>query len=321
MAIALEVCRQRIRDNLNNISKTNLFQAIFAAPEYYFSQPSKSAFRVPMNEDAQVQTEWYILRLSRENPKTVIMPGTVYYEKKSFRDVHGTKLDREKTTVVPTWNKSSKDRRHKAFSQLSDAMMRDFKDDDTLPYVGYSTDTVIPVGPTGLPLPSMLTKWDALYEKTPQLVRNTTYLYLNGTRHAKYDKQTDFHESLNAPDNMVFVPGTQDECPFIGEYKFGVEICADHAIGRLRRRSPTGLAFHIVASDYVANNVINMSMGKQGYFLHASTHKEQTAVYYKDENGHIAPIKDKEKGYLGEHKFGTSSFSFWLLPLPEALKK
>jgi hypothetical protein len=62
-------------------------------------------------------------------------------------------------------------------------------------------------------------------------------------------------------------------------------------------------------------------MGKQGYFLHVSTNKEQTAVYYKDENGHIAPIKDKEKGYLGEHKFGTSCFSFWLFPLPEALKK
>ena len=86
---------------------------------------------------------------------------------------------------------------------------------------------------------------------------------------------------------MVFVPGTQDECPFIGEHKFGVEICADHAIGRLRRRSPTGLAFHIMASDYVDNNI----------------------------------IKDKEKGYLGEHKFGTSSFCFWILPLPEALKK
>jgi predicted amidohydrolase len=321
MSLALSLCGGRIHDNISKISKTNHFQAIFAAPEYYFSQPTKGDFRVPLNEDDQVDTEWRILHLSRAYPKTLIMPGTVYYKKRSIPLCLRSKLNREKAMVVQTIDKRSKDRRQKAFIQLSDAMERDFKDDDTLPYVGYSASTKVPIGPTGLPLPSMFTKWEALFDKKPELVRNTTYLYLNGTRHGKYDKQTDYHESLNAPDQMVFVPGTRDECPIIGGYKFGVEICADHGIGRLSRRSPAGLAFHIVASDYVKNAMGNMAMGKEGYFLHASTDKDQTGVFYKDENGHIAPIKEKEKGYLGEHKVGRGNVSFWLLPLPEALQQ
>jgi hypothetical protein len=311
---ALKKSHKRLLDNMGEISKTNPFQVIFAAPEYYFTEPGK--IRIAMDETTKTRLEHAILALSRKYPTTLIVPGTVYYWKPMLKPSGALKLDRKNAQFVQTT--ATKDRRDKALSRLSDAMLRDVKDEWhrlAISEEGLATSSYHGTrGPTGLPLPSMLKKMDSLMERTSFIVRNATYLYLAGTRHGKYDKQSDYHESLCAPDDMVFVPGTRDECPVIGKYKFGVEICADHALGRLKKRSPTGLHFHIVASDSVVNNENHMAMDKEGFFLHASSDPNQNHVYYKGKLGAIACLLGNE--YLGEANCGDGTVHFWLLPLP-----
>jgi hypothetical protein len=84
----------------------------------------------------------------------------------------------------------------------------------------------------------------------------------------------------------MFVPGTQDECPEIGEgtrkFRFGVEICFDHGNGVLKHRAPGNLQFHIVVSDSVPTRPGNMAMRNGGYFLHASTDYNESVVYRRD---------------------------------------
>ena len=160
----------------------------------------------------------------------------------------------------------------------------------------------------------MVTKMDALAEKTSAVVRNATYLYLNGTRHGKYDKQSDYFESTCSPDEMVFVPGTRDECPVIGRHRFGIEICADHALGRLKKRNPTGIHFHVVASDSVDNIETHMAMTEHGYYLHASSDEDETGVYYKDAKGMITELDGDE--YLGSEPCGGGDLHYYLVKLP-----
>jgi hypothetical protein len=151
-------------------------------------------------------------------------------------------------------------------------------------------------------------------DKTRYLVRNETYLDLNGFRHAKYNKQTDCFESLSSPDEMVFVPGTRDECPVIGKHRFGVEICLDHAVGRLKRRNPAGLHFHILTSDYIDSEVAHMAMCDQGYFLHASSEPQETLVYQRDTTGAIKVLTGDE--FIGGVDSDAGRLRFWLVPLP-----
>jgi hypothetical protein len=263
--------------------------------------------------------EHKILTQSRSFSKTLIVPGTIYYWKPLLRRAFSYKLNRETGQVVTT--RTDKDRRDKVLSKLTNAMVRELElgggfsqliSDDGLAAHPIGSHT----GPTGLPLPSMMTKFESLMDKTSYVVRNETYLYLNGIRHAKYDKQTDCFESLSAPDEMVFVPGTRDECPVIGRHRFGVEICVDHAVGRLKRRNPSGLHFHILTSDYTDNELHHMAMGNDGYFLHASSAPDQTQVYHKDKSGSIKALSGHE--YLGDVKSDGGRLRFWLLPLPPA---
>jgi hypothetical protein len=315
MERALKKCQAMIAEKADKLSKTSPFQAIFAAPEYYFTE--RGSIRRPMAEATKVGLEHKILTQSRSFPKTLIVPGTIYYWKTLLRKAFSPKLNRDSGDVFATT--TDKNRRHKVLSKLTDAMLRELELEAK--FSGLVSDQGLaahPIrfqkGPTGLPLPSMFTKFESLMEKTSCVVRNETYLYLNGIRHAKYDKQTDAFESLSSPDDMVFVPGTRDECPVIGRHRFGVEICLDHSVGRLKRRNVAGLHFHIVTSDATDNEVEYMAMGNQGYFLHASSDPNQTHVYHKDKAGSINVLLGDE--YLGDVESDAGRLHFWLLPLP-----
>ncbi|HVK08554.1 MAG TPA: hypothetical protein VM597_07225 [Gemmataceae bacterium] len=311
---ALEMCSRELYDNANAISKSNPFQVIFAAPEYYFTAQGNQ--RTPLDESARAHLEGILLGMSRKYCRTLIVPGTLYYQKPLLRPVGTHKLDRRTGKIDVTT--APKDRRDKALGQLSDVMFRDVRDPNTRLMItneALATSNLNGVkGPTGLPMPSLVTRMEALAEKTSAVVRNATYLFLNGTRHGKYDKQSDYFESMCSPDDMVFVPGTRDECPVIGRHRFGVEICADHAYGRLMKRNPAGLHFHVVASDCVDNVEAHMAMTEHGYFLHASSDEAETGVHYKDANGRITELLGDE--YLYSEACGDGKLHYYLVKLP-----
>jgi hypothetical protein len=78
------------------------------------------------------------------------------------------------------------------------------------------------------------------------MARNTSLIYLNGKKQAKYHKAQDFHEVLDAKGDTVYVPGDSVPTFAVDGLTYGVEICLDHAYGSLRTRLPAGQAPDVV---------------------------------------------------------------------------
>jgi hypothetical protein len=113
------------------------------------------------------------------------------------------------------------------------------------------------------------------------MMRNTAYLLYNGKVRFKYNKKGDFHESIGAGADTVFIPGDRHGLtdPIEG-VTFGLEVCLDHQFGLLRAGFPPGKAaphVHVVVSDKTDNNPTNMHARK--YLVHASTSGPQTSVW------------------------------------------
>jgi hypothetical protein len=174
-------------------------------------------------------------------------------------------------------------------------------------------------GPAASCVPSMNVLADKLLDKNskPRKIHNVTFLLLNGTVWGSYDKHTDFYEAKSvSPDQSMFVPGTQDECPVIGDgvrkFRFGVEICFDHGNGVLKARRPANLHFHIVVSDSVENQKAHIAMKNGGYFLHASTEHGQSVVWHLTEAGQL---EDNMKPVQAT-THGPDFLDFFLIKLP-----
>ena len=179
-------------------------------------------------------------------------------------------------------------------------------------------------GPTFSNVPSINKLADTLLDPNtkPRKVHNVTSLLLNGTVWGTYDKHRDFYEAKSlSPDLSMFVPGTQDECPEIGDgvrkFRFGVEICFDHGNGVLRRRRPANLHFHIVVSDSVPNQEANMAMDSGGYFLHASTNHGATVVRRRSENGLLEANMKATRPMTS----GPNFLDLFLIKLPRPLAR
>lgn len=318
---ALDACNWHVISQARSLSESNEFQAIFAAPEYFFTAAAKH--RLPMIEPSKVELESKLLGISKQYKKILIVPGSVYYCKPLIKRAGALKLDRQAGKLVQTT--APKNRKEKMIANLTKAGVRDLNqmggnDIDLGRYVVFQEGAVGTGAISGRNVPSVMEKQDAISNRNALVLRNSTYLFLDGKRYGKYDKQSDFHESLMAPDQMVFVPGTKDECPEVGRHKFGVEICMDHAVGRLKKRNPTGLDFHIVVSDHVKNDRTCMAMGEFGYFLHASSNASETSVTWRDDAGGLTDLTHDKGCHFDSTPLGSGRLDFWLLPLPQDLK-
>ena len=279
------------------IDATNEFSTILAVPEYFFT--GKSTLRWPLNETDKATLEHKLCLLSGINDKILLVPGSVYYYKAT-----------------------NANRRQKAETRLNDRGMADLKrfGKEAFDY-NFTDGRVGTNNATGLQVPSLVEKMEKV--KTGPLniglLRNVAYLILGGQRVGKYDKQSDYHESLLSPDDMVFVPGTDKECPAIGQHRFGVEICFDHALGRLKKRG-VDIDFHIVVSDYANNKEPHMAMGRFGYFLHASTEASQTKVYQRASDLSLQDLTNEPSKRCGSVPLYGGRLESFLLKLPKILK-
>ncbi|MGD0858751.1 MAG: hypothetical protein ABR912_05490 [Terracidiphilus sp.] len=269
--------------NQAELQLDNPFMGIFIAPEYYFTKPSQLGVREFLDLTSKLTLDANLKGLSREFPKILLVPGTIHYE------VEMTANDKVQTgyqLLQAAKNRILRENKLANPKEVLDVGM-DHYDHDPANY---------PL--TWRDVPSMNRLADNLLAKNtkPRKIHNTTCLLLNGTVWGTYDKHTDFYEAQSiSPDQSMFVPGTQDECPVIGDgvrkFRFGVEICFDHGNGVLKRRAPANLQFHIVVSDSVQNSEANMAMKSGGYFLHASTDHGKTVIRRRGEGGQLeAPM-------------------------------
>jgi predicted amidohydrolase len=297
---ACDKAKEVTNAHLADLDPTNEFSTILVAPEYFFT--GKWPHRSPMLETTKVTLDQHLEQLSDACKKILLVPGSLYYFK--------TTTDK---------------RRKKAVARINDRGMTDLKlfGGEEAFYYNFTKESVGSHYATGLKVPSLVDKMTAASEGPLRLglLRNTAYLFLDGNRVAKYDKQSDYHESLNSPDDMVFVPGTDKECPRIGAHRFGIEICFDHALGRLNKRGIGDLDFHIVVSDYADNNQAHMAMGRFGYFLHASTNTSETKVYFRGRDLSLTDLtNDPTKKCAAPIPLHGGTLQFFLLKLPKVLK-
>jgi predicted amidohydrolase len=284
------------------LQQDNAFLGIFIAPEYYWTLPDPLGKRQFLNVESKNRIELALKQLSKTYPKILLVPGTIHYD---------VQLDTQsKIEAGYQLLKAAKDRilREQALANPKSVLDRSMQHQ-----------------PTGVnsKVASMNELADNLLDKKTALkkVHNLTYLLLDGTVMSQYDKHTDFYESKSiSPDRSVFIPGTQDECPEIGnatrKFRFGVEICFDHANGVLRRTTPTNLHFHIVVSDHVGNQLANVAMNNTGYFLHASTKYDNSVVWHKLANGQF--VDETFSMNLKSIPVGADHLDYYLLQLPNA---
>jgi len=263
--------------NQAELQLDNPFTGIFIAPEYYFTKPSPSGTREFLDLTSKLTLDVNLKGLSRQFPKILLVPGTIHYE------VEMTANDKVQTGYQLLQAAKNRILRENALANPKTVLEGEMHHRPTGPFSNvFSMNSLAD---------------NLLAENTkPRKIHNVTCLLLNGTVWGTYDKHTDFYEAKSiSPDQSMFVPGTQDECPVIGDavrkFRFGVEICFDHGNGVLMSRKPANLHFHIVVSDSVPNQTGHMAMKSGGYFLHASTDHGETVVRRRGEGGQLeAPM-------------------------------
>lgn len=317
----LDSCLARLSRQISISSAGHSFngpiQGVFLAPEYFFSAQGNK--RAPLEELHYYQVERELYGLSKKYPEILIVPGTIFYKKNSLRPQHPVAAFKvnEKTGKRDLKKTSDPDRRVRLGFELLEAAK------NTQKVLGKSAVMQGDIRTaTNHIVPSHLELADTLLDKSklPGVARNAAYLFLNGRRYAKYDKQTDFKEALsNSPDNLMFIPGTKDQCPEVLGYRCGMEICYDHANGVLSKRAPANLHFHFVVSDWADTTLANMAMANGGYFFHASTNYQQASVFWRSAAGILFNLTEAVSVHVYSEPVGSSShLDLYCLPVPPA---
>ncbi len=286
----LRAAAERLLAFAGGVPGEGSFDAILAAPEYFFSARDGEGKRLPLTEADRLSLEVKLQELSRHYPRMLMFPGTLFYAKELIRpEGAGKKFgpsglrDTQKTTGA--------DRRERYAAKLQRAIDEAPKlfDNPHEAVTHWSQDT----------------KDDSIFspplshihhvmgnrDHNPKVVRNAAYVLLNGRRIAKYDKRADFFETRgSAAEDLAFVPGTERQCPVLDGYRIGVEICYDHQIGALARRGVNDLRLHVLLSDPTTVVEANMAMMKGGYFLHASTDYKEAGLWERQRNGVIRKL-------------------------------
>lgn len=292
-------------------------KVILAAPEYQYT--AETDFRCPMTEAKKVLVEEQLRQKSEANPSILLIAGTSHYYKSEIRPAGAALLKVNPDTGVRDVPKGDVSRRERAKLKLEIA-----KSDAHVVGLGFLVDqgdvrrAVDGSGKVIHNVPALNKLGEELDKPASKLrfVRNVAYLFHAGRRMGKYDKQTDFSEAMNnSPDVLMFIPGTEKQCPEIANRRYGVEICYDHCNGVLARRNPGELQFHVVLSDWTNTRPGHMAMSGGGYYLHASTNGAESAVYRRPPEGG-GPVKLTP---TATKTIGTDKLDFYVIVEPSRM--
>jgi predicted amidohydrolase len=308
-------CSQCIGEKKDQIDADLPFRGMVVCPEYFFAD-FVSSRREPLNEQQKDLVQAYLLKLSADYPKILLIPGTIFYAKNVVRPQEAARkmIKSGKHAGERTGELKTADRQEKAVRAMHTALSMGASSSNDWVRDTTTSDKVL----GGKQVLSMNDKYRALRDgKATTYCRNRSYLLLGGAQIGRYDKQTDFRESTaNVPDEMIFIPGTQNQIPEVAGFKFGIEICFDHGNGVLKNRG-VPVHFQIVVSDWVNTHTSNCSLVPGGYFIHASTNSGETKLYWNATTG-VTDLTDTNnyKVRIRHAKSGDKEIRFFLLSLP-----
>jgi len=291
------------------------FDTIVVAPEYYFIDRHPTD-RLPLDEVAAIRLQARLLGLSARHHRILIVPGTIFYSER----MNSEKVVKAKANALAAEFAA----RRRAGPAARDATVkpsdlfgtrkpknRGLKRPDAPagPHVvdvrGVPGTATSQAELQSLELGDASDSYWGTKKGLPNIVtglradsrraRNRAYLLLAGEVHGMYDKHSDFFEVGKAPDRYFFIPGTRELCPEIGGYRFGVEICADHRLGVVKRNT-TALDFQIVLSDFIEIIPRNIVVRDGGVYIHASSSPASSAVVVRGSNKLYRKMKFKTAG-------------------------
>ena len=143
--------------------------------------------------------------------------------------------------------------------------------------------------------PGMLAEWaQTTLGTATHMMRNTSYALMGGNVILKYNKRGDFHEAIGERGRTVFQPGERPGLLTLTaqgrNFTFAVEVCLDHAVGYLSHDVRQGLLapnFYVLASAETPNNMANVPLQPNGYFLHACSNLNNTTVQQRQAAGFV----------------------------------
>lgn len=128
----------------------------------------------------------------------------------------------------------------------------------------------------------------ALRSTAKRMARNTCTAFLAGERVLKYHKMNDYHEVLDDPSKVVYVPGTRTPVCTVDGVRFGVEICLDHARETTKKLVSgcylsSAPEFLVLMSAQVALDASNLPGGVE-HVAHASSNQSYNTVMSRKAN-------------------------------------
>jgi hypothetical protein len=249
-----------------HIETQNPFQAIFIAPEYLFVGRRSTQRRAAMRTSSKDKLLASLQSISKAFPKILIIAGTAFWREDLDTD---ETQDKYKANLLAAYMKATNFGRAKH----PDAFVLD----------GWTQRS------TGKRIPGL----DELVGKVPKYrAYNTIFAFLNGQRaFAPYTKECDFLETDGASlEKIAYVPGLSGGMREVGNFKFGLEVCFDHANNTLKGKKAD---FHVVVSDS-ADTRPNQNIG--GFLLHASSDCRETGVWQSGSTQRLATIDNAVPG-------------------------
>jgi predicted amidohydrolase len=229
------------------LETSNAFEAIFVAPEYLFVGKRDKQRRAAMRATSKDNVYAALRGLSSANPKILIIAGSAFWREQLDTEEQQNKY---KANVVAATMKATN------FGKQDNPRLID----------GWTQQKVQKRVPGLAELTATIPRYRAY---------NTVYAFLNGqSAFAPYNKECDFLEAWGAdPEKMAYVPGSAGGIREVGGYKFGLEICYDHANNTLQGKVAD---FHVVVSDWVP---IKPAQNVGQYLIHASSMSAQSGVW------------------------------------------
>ncbi|HMP02191.1 MAG TPA: hypothetical protein PKD86_12595 [Gemmatales bacterium] len=252
-------------------------QFVFLAPEYFFSNQQHAQDRF-FSQNVKRYVIAKLAALAKKYPKLLIIPGTVLWTKNAYEE---TVQIGKRQMAAPLQNNQGRINRAKARIQESQKAFpktngfaqnrQDWTHSGPLNGLGLESST------------NVQEKYlnDADYYQT-RIAQNVAYVCL-GQKIVKYHKVGNYKEVNGEQGTIVFEPGKLRGRFKIGDVRYALEVCMDHALGVVTSDiggSDDQPHVRIIVSDTTDNKPRTDDV----VLLHSSTYKAGT---YSTPNGPI----------------------------------
>jgi predicted amidohydrolase len=247
----------------------------------------------------------------------LLIPGTVHWRKPVnalLDDLGGNQEKRKRRELKKSSESYEPDRTVKLLGEVSG-----YEETEKKIYLGIGREKRFAEDRAAEAGEALRKKWEALREaaklgKRAYVVRNTAYVFYDGSRLLKYHKRglsgTTGETSQTRDFLLEFAPGSRSGAFTLAldgiQLKCGIEICVDHGTsdpGLLSLLEGKSLDLHFIVSDHVASsNKNHYAVRNGGLVVHASSDPGYTGVYLAD-GEKVEPV--------GRQKLDTGALFFY----------